>query len=94
MVSALLLLATAPGLAQHTANRPVYLDGHGVVRWKDSKQEIALFGANYVITTASDYRAAGYVHGDRKKMIDEDMAQFSRMGWDGIRLTFWGDWES
>ncbi|HEX4633794.1 MAG TPA: hypothetical protein VH163_08180, partial [Gemmatimonadales bacterium] len=52
------------------------------------------FGANYVITTASDYRAAGYVHGDRKKMIDEDMAQFARMGWDGIRLTFWGDWES
>jgi hypothetical protein len=27
-------------------------------------------------------------------MIVEDMAQFARMGWDGIRLTFWGDWES
>src|SRR2546428_13485863 len=27
-------------------------------------------------------------------MIDEDMAQFARMGWDGLRLTFWGDWES
>jgi hypothetical protein len=22
------------------------------------------------------------------------MAQFARMGWDGIRLTFWGDWEA
>jgi hypothetical protein len=47
-----------------------------------------------VLTTASDYRAAGYVHADRKRMIDEDMAQFARMGWDGLRLTFWGDWEA
>ena len=75
-------------------NEVVYLDKQGVVRWRDSGKEVALFGANYVITTASDYRAAGYVHGDRKKMIDEDMAQFARMGWDGLRLTFWGDWEA
>ncbi|HWA15680.1 MAG TPA: hypothetical protein VG817_04550 [Gemmatimonadales bacterium] len=76
-----------------TATRAVYLD-KGVVRWKDDKSEVRLFGANYVITTASDYRAAGYVGGDRKQMIDEDMAHFARMGWDGMRLTFWGDWES
>ena len=72
----------------------VFLDSSGVIRWRNTKQEVALFGANYVLTTASDYRAAGYVHGDRKKMIDEDMAHFARMGWDGLRLTFWGDWES
>jgi hypothetical protein len=72
----------------------VFLDSSGVMRWRNTKQEVALFGANYVLPTASDYRAAGYVHGDRKKMIDEDMAQFARMGWDGLRLTFWGDWES
>ncbi|MEP6495847.1 MAG: hypothetical protein ABJF01_24415 [bacterium] len=76
------------------ATRAVYLDSAGVVRWQDNRQEVALFGANYVLPTASDYRAAGYVHGDRKKMIDEDMAQFARMGWDGMRLTFWGDWEA
>ncbi len=76
------------------ANRSVYLDSAGVVRWSDDRREVALFGANYVVTTASDYRAAGYVGGDRKRMIDEDMAQFARMGWDGIRLTFWGDWEA
>jgi hypothetical protein len=77
-----------------TANRAVYLDSAGVVRWSDDRQEVTLFGANYVIHTASDYRAAGYVHGDRKRMIDEDVAQFARMGWDGLRLTFWGDWEA
>ena len=72
----------------------IFLDSSGVMRWRNTKQEVALFGANYVLPTASDYRAAGYVHGDRKQMIDEDMAQFARMGWDGLRLTFWGDWES
>ena len=72
----------------------VFLDKQGVVRWQDTGKEVTLFGANYVLTTASDYRAAGYLHADRKRMIDEDMAQFARMGWDGLRLTFWGDWES
>ncbi|HWC75579.1 MAG TPA: hypothetical protein VG454_16755, partial [Gemmatimonadales bacterium] len=72
----------------------VFVDSSGVMRWRNTKQEVALFGANYVLPTASDYRAAGYVHADRKRMIDEDMAHFARMGWDGLRLTFWGDWES
>ena len=77
-----------------SANRAVYLDSTGVVRWRDSREEVRLFGANYVLPTASDYRAAGYLRADRKQMIDEDMAQFARMGWDGMRLTFWGDWEA
>jgi len=84
----------ATAAAPRPANRAVYLDSSGVVRWSDDRQEVALFGSNYVIHTASDYRAAGYVHGDRKRMIDEDVAQFARMGWDGLRLTFWGDWEA
>lgn len=87
------LAAQSPAFKPVMANRAVYLE-KGVVRWKDDKSEVRLFGANYVVTTASDYRAAGYVGADRKQMIDEDMAHFARMGWDGIRLTFWGDWES
>jgi hypothetical protein len=78
----------------YAQNQLVYVDQQGVIRWRANQQEVSLFGANYVLTTASDYRAAGYVRGDRKRMIDEDMAQFARMGWDGLRLTFWGDWES
>ena len=76
------------------ADRAVYLDSSGVIRWSDDRSEVVLFGANYVLPTASDYRAAGYVRADREKMIDEDMEQFARMGWDGMRLTFWGDWEA
>ncbi len=82
------------GAAPAVASRAVYLDSAGVIRWVDDRQEVALFGANYVLPTASDYRAAGYLHADRRRMIDEDMAQFARMGWDGLRLAFWGDWES
>jgi hypothetical protein len=75
------------------ADRPVYRDDRGVVRWRDDRSEVSLFGANYVIG-ASDWRAAGYVGADRKRMVTEDMAHFARMGWDGIRLTFWGDWDA
>ncbi|HVH66907.1 MAG TPA: hypothetical protein VM716_03490 [Gemmatimonadales bacterium] len=89
------LTALASSLhAQRAADRGVYLDRQGFIRWRDDQREVTLFGANYVLPTASDYRAAGYVHADRKKMIDEDVAQFARMGWDGLRLTFWGDWEA
>jgi hypothetical protein len=86
--------AAAQAAAPAVADRAVYLDTSGVIRWRDDRSEVVLFGANYVLPTASDYRAAGYLHADRKRMIDEDMAQFARMGWDGLRLAFWGDWES
>lgn len=97
-----LLAAVPPARAQRAgaparfaaADRAVFLDSTGVIRWTDDSQEVRLFGANYVLPTASDYRAAGYLHLDRKRLIDEDMAQFARMGWDGLRLTFWGDWEA
>ncbi|HEY6092058.1 MAG TPA: alpha/beta hydrolase-fold protein [Gemmatimonadales bacterium] len=93
-VPLLLLALLAPNARAQKRTELVYVDRAGVLRWRDGNHEVALFGANYVLTTASDYRAAGYVHADRKRMIDEDMAQFARMGFDGLRLTFWGDWES
>jgi len=93
-VNAAVCLAILLAAQGQPATRAVYLDNQGVVRWRDDQKEVTLFGANYVLPTASDYRAAGYLHADRKRMIDEDMAQFARMGWDGLRLTFWGDWEA
>jgi hypothetical protein len=95
---ALLVFTSIPAAAQRAspthAMRTAYVDASGVIRWKDSKQEVALFGANYTLPSASDYRAAGYLTSDRKKLIDEDMAQFARMGWDALRISFWGDWEN
>jgi hypothetical protein len=91
-----LLVLAAPADAQRgsTATRAVYLDRQGVVRWRDNNAEVALFGANYTLPSASDYRAAGYLKADRKRLIDQDMAHFARMGWDALRLSFWGDWEN
>jgi hypothetical protein len=74
--------------------RPVALDHAGVVRWQDSGEELALYGANYCIMSGSDYRMSGLVAQDRKAMIDEDMGQFARMGWQALRLCSWGDWEN
>jgi hypothetical protein len=76
------------------ATRAAYVDKSGVVRWRDSGEELALYGANYCIMSGSDYRMAGLVAKDRKAMIDEDMAQFARMGWTALRLCSWGDWEN
>ena len=96
ILAAVVLAVVVPAAVAQAqrADRAVYVDGAGVIRWRDDRQEVALFGANYVLPTASDYRAAAYLRADRKRMIDEDMAQFARMGWDGLRLTFWGDWEA
>ena len=91
------LFPTGSPLAQRAAfpaARTVYVDSTGTIRWRDNRKEVALFGANYTLPSASDYRAAGYLTNDRKKLIDEDMAHFARMGWDGLRVSFWGDWEN
>ena len=106
VLTAALLAAPAPGAAQPSAPalpnaqhhvpapRAIALGRDGVMRWADDRSEVALFGANYTLPSASDYRAAGYLHLDRKRLIDEDMAHFARMGWDAVRLSFWGDWEN
>ena len=93
-----LLLLPAAAHAQRAAGAPafrqVYLDREGVVRWTDTREEVVLFGANYALPSSSDYRAAGYLTQDRKRLIDQDVAHFARMGWDGLRVAFWGDWQN
>lgn len=72
---------------------PVAIDKAGILRWTDSGGEVALFGANYCLPSSCDYRAAGYVHADRRQLVRQDLEHFARMGWDGMRISFWGDWE-
>lgn len=78
---ALLLPTALP--AQAPAVCAVRVDSAGVIRWQDSGKEVALFGANYTLPSASDFRAAGNLGLDRKRLIDDDLAHFARMGWDG-----------
>lgn len=84
--------AATPGPG--AATRAAFVDKDGTIRWRDDASEVSLFGANYCLMSGGDYRMAGLIGADRKKMIDEDMAQFARMGWTGLRLCSWGDWEN
>ncbi|MGH7483391.1 MAG: hypothetical protein ACRELV_14660 [Longimicrobiales bacterium] len=93
----LTIVATCAGLvgdARGQAPRRVHIDDAGVIRWSDTGGEVTLFGANYALPSSGDYRAAGYLTQDRKRLIEEDMAHFARMGWDGLRVAFWGDWQN
>lgn len=98
LILVVLLFTTGTVAAKNTsseaATRAAYLDKSGVVRWSDNNEEVTLFGANYCIMSGSDYRMSGLVGVDRKKMVDEDMAHFARMGWTALRLCSWGDWEN
>lgn len=76
------------------AKELVYQDKEGNIRWTKDNSRVALYGANYCLPSACDYRAAAYVDGDRDAMIAEDLDHFKRMGWDGLRLCFWGDWQN
>lgn len=89
-VTCLFILLAASGFAQER----VYVDRDGVLRWTRSKEELALFGANYCLPSACDYRAAKKISNDLKKDIDTDMSHFNRMGWDALRVCLWGDFEN
>jgi hypothetical protein len=89
-----ILILSLTASAQNITSRTVYQDNKGVLRWSDNKEELALFGANYCLPSACDYRAAGYITNDRNTIVDQDMAHFARMGWDALRLCFWGDFEN
>lgn len=80
--------------SKNVQSRQVYNDHKGIIRWLDSNEEVALFGANYCLPSACDCRAAKLFTSDLKKLVDDDMVHFARMGWDAMRLYFWGDWEN
>ncbi|UOQ73170.1 cellulase family glycosylhydrolase [Hymenobacter cellulosilyticus] len=75
-----------------TARQPtgdVYVDGQGVLRWQQTKQEVALFGVNYTAPFAHAYRAQRTVGGSPEKAIDQDVYHLSRLGLDAFRIHVW-----
>lgn len=90
----LLLLSLAVFLAcSALAKEKVYMDKEGIVRWSSDGSEVILFGANYCLPSACDYRAPQHIGLGhmRKAMVVEDLDHFVRMGFNGLRLCFWGD---
>lgn len=89
------LLALACSASPNPPAMPhVIVDSEATLRWEHNGEEVALFGANYCLPSGLDFRAAGYVGADRKQLIEQDMAHFARMGFDGLRLSWWGDSEA
>ncbi len=79
------------------AQELVFQDHDGVIRYTADSTEMAVFGVNYCLPSASDYRAAHKVVptlAGKKQLIDIDLAHLERMGLRAIRLSFWGDWEN
>ena len=93
-----LLLAVATLMAvTSTAQELVFQDADGVIRYTADSTEMAIFGVNYCLPSASDYRAAHKVAPTleaKRQMIDTDLCHLERMGMRALRLSFWGDWEN
>ena len=80
------LLFNAP---LHSQNNDVYVDQKGVMRWKDSKDEVYGFGVNYSAPFAHVYRSAQRQGIDLRKVIDNDIYHFKRLGFDLYRVHVW-----
>ena len=91
-----LIIEEAGGTTPVSGNL-VYVDGN-LLRWNADDSEVRLFGVNYGLPSANDYRAAGYVGmsslASKKAMIDEDLDHLVRLGFDAIRIPFYGDYEN
>ena len=74
---------------ENKSSSDVYVDSNGIMRWKVSNKEVALFGVNYTVPFAYSYRAHKKLGLDIKKAIDFDVAQMVRLGLDAFRVHVW-----
>lgn len=89
LAAAALGLAASPLAAQRVPESPVTVDRSGVLRWTTTGREVALFGVNYATPFAYDYRAVARLGQDPKRVIDQDVAHFARLGLDAFRIHVW-----
>ncbi len=68
------------------AERMAQVDAQGVLRWRDTGEEVALFGVNYYTPFWHNYPDLKELGADHKRVIDQDVLHFARMGLDALRL--------
>ncbi|RAK68280.1 cellulase family glycosylhydrolase [Hymenobacter edaphi] len=78
-----------PASAQQKPAAGVFVDQQGVLRWADSRQEVALFGVNYTAPFAHAYRAHRAVGADLEQAIRQDVYHLARLGVDAFRVHVW-----
>ena len=67
----------------------VCVDDKGIMRWKKDGREIQGFGVNYTTPFAHAFRSAGKLGVNPLRAIDQDIAQFTRLGFDLFRVHVW-----
>ena len=83
----LLLFVSSAGIAQN--KQVAIVDKNGILRWKQSKEEIKGFGTNYTLPFAYAYRNAIKKGLNPEQLIEEDVYQFARLGFDLFRVHVW-----
>ncbi|HMQ05790.1 MAG TPA: cellulase family glycosylhydrolase [Saprospiraceae bacterium] len=67
----------------------VYIDQEGIMRYSESGTEVTGFGINYTVPFAHAYRMALRMGLDPKKIMEDDVHHFSRLGFDLFRVHVW-----
>ncbi|HKE46176.1 MAG TPA: hypothetical protein VKB41_16695 [Steroidobacteraceae bacterium] len=83
----LLLVCSSAGAAEKSPS--VAVDANGVMRWRTSGQEVALFGVNYTAPFAHAFRAHARLGIPIEQAIDADVYHFARLGFDAYRVHVW-----
>jgi hypothetical protein len=84
-----LLIASLNYAQKDNKHMDVFVDEQGVMRWKNTNEEVSLFGVNYTAPFAYSYRAHKRLGLSIKKAIDLDVAQMVRLGLDAFRVHVW-----
>ncbi|WP_298365787.1 cellulase family glycosylhydrolase [uncultured Lutibacter sp.] len=63
-----------------------FVDNDGIMRWKNSNEEVCVFGTNYAVPFAYWDARAPLIGNNHKKAIDEDVYHMARLGIDGFRI--------
>lgn len=86
-VALALLVVAALASAGRADDLPwAVVDEHGVLRWEDTRREVCLWGVNYYAPFSISYANLSRTDTDPGQAVDQDLAHFSRMGLDAIRL--------
>ena len=83
------LLGAAAQQASKEPDGNVFVDAKGVLRWQNTKQEVALFGVNYTTPFAYSYRAHQKLGVSPEQAIRQDVYHLARLGVDAFRVHVW-----
>ncbi|MET4076211.1 membrane or secreted protein [Hymenobacter sp. UYCo722] len=92
LLSLIFLSSAQLAAAQKPTTAPggdVFVDNAGVLRWQQTKQEVALFGVNYTTPFAYAYRAHQQLGVSHEQAIRQDVYHLSRLGVDAFRVHVW-----